>query len=178
MAEQTTTHRRNSKIGYVVSNKMSKTIIVEVDRQKAHPVYRRVIKSSKKFYAHDENGMAHVGDVVRIEETRPLSKLKRWRLTDVIQRAALVPAHADEPVREHPVLPARCVDPVRYARVDTRDDETDAAVAVDVDLGLVQRGLARREVARVEPLAAVRDPVPVVGVGHVGRDEQSLVGGE
>ena len=97
MAEQTTTHRRNSKIGYVVSNKMAKTIIVEVDRQKAHPVYRRVIKSSKKFYAHDENGMAHVGDVVRIEETRPLSKLKRWRLTDVIQRAALVPAHADEP---------------------------------------------------------------------------------
>jgi len=97
MAENIVEHRRNSKIGYVVSNKMAKTIIVEVDRQKAHPVYRRVIKSSKKFYAHDENGMAHVGDVVRIEETRPLSKLKRWRLTDVIQRAALVPAHADEP---------------------------------------------------------------------------------
>jgi small subunit ribosomal protein S17 len=96
MAENTAAHRRNSKIGYVVSNKMAKTIVVEVDRQKAHPVYRRVIKSSKKFYAHDEKGLARVGDVVRIEETRPLSKLKRWRLTDVIQRAALVPAHADE----------------------------------------------------------------------------------
>jgi len=97
MVENIAAHRRNSKIGYVIASKMAKTIVVEVDRQTAHPVYRRVIKRSKKFYAHDEKGVAHVGDVVRIEETRPLSKLKRWRLTDVIQRAALVPAHADEP---------------------------------------------------------------------------------
>jgi small subunit ribosomal protein S17 len=84
--------RRNSKVGKVVSSRMAKTIVVEVIRQKAHPMYRRVISRSKKFYAHDENNSAHVGDVVRIEETRPLSKLKRWRLTDVIRRAALVPA--------------------------------------------------------------------------------------
>jgi small subunit ribosomal protein S17 len=83
--------RRNSKVGKVVSSRMAKTIVVEVIRQKAHPMYRRVISRSKKFYAHDENNSARVGDVVRIEETRPLSKLKRWRLTDVIRRAALVP---------------------------------------------------------------------------------------
>jgi small subunit ribosomal protein S17 len=83
--------RRNTKIGYVVSTKMAKTIVVETTRQKAHPLYRRVVSRSKKFYAHDENKTARVGDVVRIEETRPMSRLKRWRLKDVIQRAAIVP---------------------------------------------------------------------------------------
>ncbi|HXZ28230.1 MAG TPA: 30S ribosomal protein S17 [Terriglobales bacterium] len=83
--------RRNSKVGEVVSTKMQKTIVVEVTRQKAHPLYRRVVSRSKKFYAHDEKGLAHVGDVVRIEETRPLSRLKRWRLTEIIRKAALVP---------------------------------------------------------------------------------------
>lgn len=96
MPESTTTTqtnggRRKELIGYVVSTKMQKTIVVEVKRQKAHPMYKRVVKSSKKFYAHDESNTCHVGDVVRIEETRPLSKLKRWQLKDVIRRAALVP---------------------------------------------------------------------------------------
>lgn len=88
--------RRNEKVGNVVSTKMQKTIVVEVTRQKAHPLYRRVVSRSKKFYAHDEKGLAHVGDVVRIEETRPLSRLKRWRLTEIIRKAALVP-QAEEP---------------------------------------------------------------------------------
>jgi small subunit ribosomal protein S17 len=88
---QTTGGRRKQLIGDVVSTKMQKTIVVEVKRQKAHPMYRRVVKSSKKFYAHDEQNTCQVGDVVRIEETRPLSKLKRWQLKDVIRRAALVP---------------------------------------------------------------------------------------
>jgi len=79
----------------VVSTKMAKTIVVEVTRQRAHPMYRRVISRSKKFYAHDEQNTARLGDVVRIEETRPTSKLKRWRLTEVIRRAALVPGQAD-----------------------------------------------------------------------------------
>ncbi|HUK87372.1 MAG TPA: 30S ribosomal protein S17 [Terriglobales bacterium] len=83
--------RRNTKVGEVVSTKMQKTIVVEVTRQKAHPLYRRVVSRSKRFYAHDEKGLAHVGDVVRIEETRPLSRLKRWRLTEIIRKAALVP---------------------------------------------------------------------------------------
>lgn len=88
--EQTSGHRKEL-IGNVVSTKMQKTIVVEVIRQKAHPMYRRVVKRNKKFYAHDENNTAHVGDVVRIVETRPLSKLKRWQLKDVIRRATLVP---------------------------------------------------------------------------------------
>src|SRR6516225_11593824 len=98
MAETTATEttkkqgRRKTLIGKVVSTKMAKTIVVEVRRQKAHPFYKRVVKRSKKFYAHDEKGTAHLGDVVKIEETRPLSKLKRWQLKDVIRRAAQVAA--------------------------------------------------------------------------------------
>lgn len=82
--------RRKILIGEVVSTKMAKTIIVEVHRQKAHPFYKRVVKRSKKFYAHDEQGTAKLGDVVKIEETRPLSKLKRWQLKDIVRRAAQV----------------------------------------------------------------------------------------
>ena len=78
-------------IGKVTSNKMTKTIVVEVTRQKAHPLYRRVISIRKKFYAHDEKNEAHVGDFVRLEETRPLSKLKRWRLKEIIRKTALLP---------------------------------------------------------------------------------------
>ena len=91
MAETTAAQsRRNTKIGYVVSTKMAKTIVVEVTRQKSHTLYRRVISRSKKFYAHDEDNTARMGDVVLIEETRPMSRLKRWRLKQVIQRAKLV----------------------------------------------------------------------------------------
>ncbi len=93
---ETAASRRNTKIGYVTSTKMAKTIVVETTRQKAHPLYKRVISRSKKFYAHDEKQTARVGDVVLIEETRPLSKLKRWRLKDVIRRAALVPGETAE----------------------------------------------------------------------------------
>ncbi len=94
MAETATTEkkqgRRATKIGQVVSTKMAKTIVVEVSMKKAHPLYRRVISKAKKFYAHDENNTARVGDFVEIEETRPLSKLKRWNLKNVIQKAKLV----------------------------------------------------------------------------------------
>jgi small subunit ribosomal protein S17 len=93
MAETATTKQishRSTKIGKVVSTKMSKTIVVQVIMKKAHPLYRRVVAKSKKFYAHDEKGAAHVGDFVEIEETRPMSKLKRWRLTNIIQKAKLV----------------------------------------------------------------------------------------
>jgi small subunit ribosomal protein S17 len=80
---------RNEKVGQVVSTKMQKTIVVEVEMRKAHPKYKRVIKSSKKFYAHDEQNSARIGDVVRIRETRPLSKLKRWQLEEIVRRSAL-----------------------------------------------------------------------------------------
>ena len=94
MAEtaQAPASRRNEKVGNVVSTKMQKTIVVEVEMRKAHPKYKRIVKSSKKFYAHDEQNSARVGDVVRIRESRPLSKLKRWRLAEVVRRAAQVGA--------------------------------------------------------------------------------------
>ncbi len=89
---------RKTKVGAVVSTKMNKTIVVQVERQKAHPLYRRVVTRSRKFYAHDEENTARQGDVVRIQETRPLSKLKRWRLLEVVRRAAVVPQLDEEKV--------------------------------------------------------------------------------
>jgi small subunit ribosomal protein S17 len=81
---------KNEKVGSVVSAKMAKTIVVEVSRKAAHPVYKRVVTKRKKFYAHDENGEAKPGDVVRIIECRPMSKLKRWQLGEVIRKAVQV----------------------------------------------------------------------------------------
>src|SRR3954471_5619665 len=81
--------RRNEKVGNVVSTKMQKTIVVEVEMRKAHPKYKRVMKTNKKFYAHDEQNSARVGDVVRIRETRPLSKLKRWQLEEIVRPSSL-----------------------------------------------------------------------------------------
>ena len=78
-------------IGTVVSNKMQKTIVVEVTRKKEHPMYKRVNSIRKKFYAHDEKNESHTGDVVKIEESRPLSKLKRWTLKEIVRKTALVP---------------------------------------------------------------------------------------
>ncbi len=89
--------RRNEKVGLVVSTKMQKTIVVEIEMRKAHPKYKRVMKSNKKFYAHDEQNSARVGDVVRIREARPLSKLKRWSLEEIVRRSSLVQAEDKAP---------------------------------------------------------------------------------
>ena len=101
MAETTATEkvqgRRKQVVGEVVSNRMQKTIVVQVTRKKSHPFYGRVVARNKKFYAHDENNEAHVGDVVRLQETRPLSKLKRWKLKEIVRKTALVPEVAIEP---------------------------------------------------------------------------------
>src|SRR5579884_542988 len=95
MADQTTPApigNKNEKIGEVVSARMQKTIVVEVTRRVPHPVYKRIINKRNKFYAHDEEGRAKVGDVVRIIECRPLSKLKRWRLGEIVRKAVQVGA--------------------------------------------------------------------------------------
>ena len=81
---------RKERIGEVISNKMTKTIVVEVTRRVQHPVYKRIISKRNKFYAHDEDRKAQVGDVVRIIECRPMSKLKRWRLGEVLRKAVQV----------------------------------------------------------------------------------------
>jgi small subunit ribosomal protein S17 len=78
---------RKSRVGEVVSNKMEKTITVSIERKLRHPIYGKYVKKTKKFVAHDENNDCNIGDIVRIMETRPLSKRKRWRLVEVIERA-------------------------------------------------------------------------------------------
>ena len=90
MADQAPKTLKNEKVGEVVSTKMQKTIVVEVSRRVPHPLYKRIVGKRKKFYAHDEIGDAKMGDIVRIIECRPLSKLKRWRLGAIVRRAAQV----------------------------------------------------------------------------------------
>ncbi len=79
-------HKRKTLIGEVMSDRMHKTITVRVQRRVRHPVYERVIKRSKKYHAHDERNQCRIGDVVRIVETRPLSRTKRWRLQEIVRR--------------------------------------------------------------------------------------------
>ena len=93
MAEETKTletatdrGNRKERVGEVISNKMTKTIVVRVERRFPHPKFKKVVTGYKKLYAHDEKAEAKVGDRVRIEETRPLSKLKRWRLVAVVEK--------------------------------------------------------------------------------------------
>jgi small subunit ribosomal protein S17 len=90
--------RRNEKVGQVVSTKMQKTIVVAVEMRKAHAKYKRIIRSTKKFYAHDEQSSARLGDMVRIRETRPTSKLKRWSLEEIVRRSTL--AQVDDTAHE------------------------------------------------------------------------------
>lgn len=78
---------RKERTGRVVSNKMDKTITVVVERRFPHPLYKKVLRRSKKYHAHDEKNECGIGDLVRIRETRPLSKLKRWRLVRIVERA-------------------------------------------------------------------------------------------
>lgn len=77
--------RRVQKVGRVISNKMDKTIVVSVESLKKHRIYKRTYKQTKHFHAHDENNQCQIDDVVRIEETRPMSKLKRWRLVEIVK---------------------------------------------------------------------------------------------
>lgn len=90
MAEATETQERNSckvRRGYVVSDAADKTITVELEQRSTHPLYGKVVRTTRKVKAHDENNEAHVGDLVTIMETRPLSKTKRWRLSAIVERA-------------------------------------------------------------------------------------------
>jgi small subunit ribosomal protein S17 len=88
-------HKRQQKLGVVSSNKMQKTIVVTVDRKIMHRLYKKVIRKSKRFLVHDEKGECQLGDMVRIEETRPLSRHKRWRVVEVVSKAVQVGAGAE-----------------------------------------------------------------------------------
>jgi len=87
MATEVTRKLRKQRTGIVTSDKMNKTITISVERRVKHPIYGKFVKSTKKFKAHDEVNESKAGDVVRIMETRPLSKTKRWRLVEIIERA-------------------------------------------------------------------------------------------
>jgi len=86
-AEAPARGKRRTQIGLVVSDKMQKTVVVEVVRRGRHPLYRKIVRKNRRFKAHDEQGEAHVGDRVLISETRPLSRDKRWRVVQVLERA-------------------------------------------------------------------------------------------
>jgi len=81
---------RKTRIGYVVSDKMDKTVVVRVETRVRHPLYGRTIRTSKKFKAHDEQNESRMGDKVKIMETRPLSKEKRWRVVEILEKAPIV----------------------------------------------------------------------------------------
>jgi small subunit ribosomal protein S17 len=87
MADTTERNTRKERQGVVVSDVQDKTIIVRVERRTTHPLYGKTVKRSKKYHVHDEANEAGVGDTVRIQETRPISKLKRWRLAGIVERA-------------------------------------------------------------------------------------------
>lgn len=95
-----TRKQRKLRTGVVISNKMMKTIVVRVSRQVRHPKYGRVMTQATAFKAHDETNSAAVGDLVKIMETRPLSKNKRWRLVEIIRRASTAPPLPEEPAEE------------------------------------------------------------------------------
>lgn len=87
MADSIERNTRKERQGVVVSDVQDKTIVVRVERRTTHPLYGKTLTRSKKYHAHDEENTARVGDTVRIQETRPYSKLKRWRLADIVERA-------------------------------------------------------------------------------------------
>jgi small subunit ribosomal protein S17 len=87
MPERPDRGRRKVRQGVVVSDKMDKTVLVRIDRQMRHPLYKKIVRRSSKLSAHDERNDAHVGDTVRVMETRPISKNKRWRVIEIVERA-------------------------------------------------------------------------------------------
>ncbi len=110
--------RHQQKVGTVVSNKMDKTIVVAVESLKKHRIYKRTYKQTKRFHAHDEENPCQVGDLVRIEETRPLSKMKRWRLVEILKRGSGI-----VPVEE--VLSEADPDLTSEATADADEEETE-----------------------------------------------------
>jgi small subunit ribosomal protein S17 len=116
-------------VGRVVSDKMDKTIVVSVERLQRHPLYKRVIKLSNKFKAHDEGNEAHVGDTVRIIESRPLSATKRWRLVEVIARAG---ESAGEPIVSEEAATSEAIHAAAHpGRHQAEADEADAGEAAE-----------------------------------------------
>ena len=124
--------KRKVKVGRVVSDKMDKTIVVSVERLARHRIYKRVIRLTTKFKAHDERNEAHIGDTVRIEESRPLSATKRWRLVEIVARAG---DHAGEAIVAEEPETAEAIHMAAHPGRDAAGggDETEPAVAASVE---------------------------------------------
>jgi small subunit ribosomal protein S17 len=88
--------KRKTRVGEVIGDKMAKTVIVAVDTPRKHPIYKKTIRRSVKYYAHDEKKQCKIGDTVRIEETRPLSRLKRWRVVEIIVKGEVAEIKPEE----------------------------------------------------------------------------------
>lgn len=88
--------KRKTRIGKVISDKMNKTVVVAVDTPRRHPLYKKTIRRVVKYYAHDENKMSKLGDTVKLEETKPLSKLKRWRVIEIITKGEVAEIKPEE----------------------------------------------------------------------------------
>jgi small subunit ribosomal protein S17 len=125
--------KRKTKVGRVVSDKMDKTIVVSVERLARHPLYKRVIRLTTKFKAHDELNDAHTGDTVLIEESRPLSATKRWRLIEVVARAGTHGSTSEIVVDEEATSEAihSAAHPGRHSAEDTETENPAASSADD-----------------------------------------------
>jgi small subunit ribosomal protein S17 len=127
--------KRKTKVGRVVSDKMDKTIVVSVERLARHPLYKRVIRLTTKFKAHDELNDAHTGDTVMIEESRPLSATKRWRLIEVVARAGTHGLPSDIVAEEEATTEAihAAAHPGRTRETDDSESPADSSTADDAD---------------------------------------------
>lgn len=132
-ATTTVQAQRKTKVGRVVSDRMDKTIVVSVERLARHPLYKRVIRLTTKFKAHDEENDAHTGDTVLIEESRPLSATKRWRLVKVVARAGEHGSPADIIAEEEATTEVihAAAHPGRRSADDAAADETAADAGAD-----------------------------------------------
>ena len=140
--------QRKTKVGRVVSDKMDKTIVVSVERLTRHRLYKRVIRLTTKFKAHDEDNDAHVGDTVRIEESRPLSATKRWRLIEVVQRAGDHGAGAELELISEDAEVSEAIHAAAHPGRGRHDADAASADVADVDAA--ESGSARAEAGEGE----------------------------
>jgi small subunit ribosomal protein S17 len=160
--------QRKTKVGRVVSDKMDKTIVVSVERLARHRLYKRVIRLTTKFKAHDEENDAHVGDTVRIEESRPLSATKRWRLVEVVQRAGDHGAQAELELVSEGAEVSEAIHAAAHPGRDRRDAE--AAQAAD---SAEAAGASAGDVDAQPEAVAETEPETAVDAGVEGPDAEA-----
>jgi small subunit ribosomal protein S17 len=165
--------KRKTKVGRVVSDKMDKTIVVSVERLARHRLYKRVIRLTTKFKAHDDANEAHVGDTVLIEESRPLSATKRWRLVSIIQRAGDhglpgEPVVIEEEATSEAIHAA--AHPGRRQAAETAEAESDAGEAAEAG--------GTSEAAVAEETAAIEDTAQAVEVPAESQATDEPEGGD